>query len=67
MASRKTFKLTDANGNESTKSITAGMKLGDLLSKNQQGLVNGTVEDAKTTLRAGDHVEIMTKAGKAGC
>ena len=67
MASRKTFKLTDANGNESTKNITDGMKLGDLLSTNQQGLVNGTIEAAKTTLRAGDHVEIIAKAGKAGC
>ncbi len=67
MAARKTFKLTDANGSESTKRLTKDIKLGDLLGDNQQGLIDGSVADASTTLRAGDHVEIIMKSGKAGC
>jgi hypothetical protein len=66
MSSNNTFKFSDANGNEESKIVTEGLTLGDLLSDNQQGLIDGTVSAASTTIRPGDHVEIVVKAGKAG-
>ena len=64
---RKTIKVSDANGSESTKTLKDGMTLGDLLKDGQTGLVDGVQSAASTTLRAGDHVEIIVKSGKAGC
>ena len=66
MASKK-FKLTDANGSESSKVLKDGATLGDYVKSNQQGMINGEVSANSTTLRAGDHVEIIAKSGKAGC
>ena len=67
MSSDNTFKLTDANGNEDSKNVTEGLTVGDLLGDNQQALIDGRVSAANTTVRPGDHVEIIAKAGKAGC
>jgi hypothetical protein len=66
MSSVNTFKFTDGNGNESTKNVTSGMTLGKLLSSSQQGLIDGVVSDNSTTIRPGDHVEVIIKSGKAG-
>ena len=66
MSSNNTFKMTDANGNEESKDVTAGLTLGDLLGDNQQGIIDGVVSDSTTTIRPGDHVEVVVKAGKAG-
>ena len=63
---QKRFELTDANGSKTTKDLTEGMVLGDLLSAGQQGLIEGSISEASTTLRSGDHVEIIVKSGKAG-
>lgn len=61
-----TIKVADINGGEAKRNLEDGMTLGDLLSSGQQGLVNGTVMAGDTTLRAGDHVEVIAKSGKAG-
>jgi sulfur carrier protein ThiS len=60
------IKVTNVDGNESSKTVADGAKLKDLLKTGQTGLVNGTSMKADTTLRANDHVEILRKSGKAG-
>ena len=65
MAAAK-FNLRDVNGSESPKNVTAGLTLGDLLKSGQQGLIGGEVMAANTSIRRGDHVEIIPKSGKAG-
>ena len=62
-----TFNFRDVNGSERSKTVTSGLTLGDLVKSGQQGLINGEVMAANTSIRKGDHVEIITKSGKAGC
>ena len=65
----KTFniKLTDPDGSESTKKVSQGTTVGDLMRPGQVAVLNGdVVTEVKTTLRANDHLELQPVSSKAG-
>ncbi len=67
MAARKiSIKFTDVDGKETTRTVDKGTTLADLLSDGQTGAIDGEQMSESTTLRKGDHVEIVRKSGKAG-
>ena len=63
----RTFKIkvTDVDGGEISRTVDKGTTLGDLLKSHEIGYIKGQQEANDTTLRSGDHVEIMAKSGKA--
>ena len=61
------IKLTDTDGSESTKKVSQGTAVGDLMRSGQVAVLNGdVVTDTNTTLRANDHVELQPASSKAG-
>ncbi len=60
------IKFTDVDGNERTRRLDNGTILSDLLSNNETGAIGGETMEGDTTLRTGDHIEVVRKSGKAG-
>lgn len=59
-------KVTDAQGGESSKTAKSGDRISKFVEEGMTVLLNGEASEYDAEVRAGDHIEVQRKSGKAG-